>query len=108
MKPHLEKYETSPPLLTLDSYNSAIIEIIYLSLTKRQGKEKFGRVIGPNKNEWNEMAQDVLTTKGTVVPRRTLRSLTPTEMNNEGERRKRDIFVTSIREKLGDPSRSAP
>ena len=38
-------------------------------------KEKLGRVLGPIKNEGNEMAQAVLTASGKVIPRRTLRRL---------------------------------
>ena len=34
-------------------------------------KEFLGRNLGPSKNEGNEMAQWILTSKGTVVPRRT-------------------------------------
>ena len=37
--------------------------------------EKLGRVLGPTPNEGNEMAQSVLTMKGTVITRRTLRKL---------------------------------
>ena len=38
-------------------------------------KEKLGRVLGPIKNEGNEMAQAVLTSNGKVIPRRTIRKL---------------------------------
>ena len=71
-------------------------------------KSKLGRVIGPCKNEGNEMAQNILTAKGTVVPRRTLRPLTQGEKNSEIEKRKRDIFVKLIRDKLGDSLRPPP
>ena len=39
-------------------------------------KELLGRVLGPSKNEGNQMAQNILTVHGTVVPRRSLRRLT--------------------------------
>ena len=48
-------------------------------------KELLGRVLGPAKNEGNEMAQHVLTHKGTVVPRRSLRRLTESEVASEVE-----------------------
>ena len=37
-----------------------------------ENKEKLGRVLGPCINEGNEMAQNILTSKGKVIPRRTL------------------------------------
>ena len=67
-----------------------------------EGKECLGRVLGPAKNEGSEMAQYVLTSKGTVVPRRTLRPLQPSELNTEVERRKRTSFDEIIRSRLGD------
>ena len=38
------------------------------------------------------MAQAVLTAKGTVVPRQTLRKLMKSEIHSESEKRKRSIF----------------
>ncbi len=73
-----------------------------------QNKEKLGRVLGPIKNEGNEMAQAVLTSKGTVVPRRTMRRLTTGELNSESEKRKREIFDDVIRSKLGDSMNFPP
>ena len=64
-------------------------------------KERLGRVLGPFQNEGNEMAQAVLTSKGTVIPRRTLRKLTATEVHSEVEKRKRSIFDGIIKSKLG-------
>ena len=57
-----------------------------------ENKEKLGRVLGPIKNEGNEMAQAVLTAKGTIVPRRTIRKLAPAELSNSVEEKKRHTF----------------
>ena len=66
--------------------------------------QKLGRCLGPSK-EGNEMAQSVLTQKGTIVTRRSLRKLTPFELSvtNEDEKFKRQCFLQDIRQKLGDP-----
>ena len=47
------------------------------------------------------MAQTVLTSKGTIIPRRTLRKLTRAELYYEVEKRKRDIFDGVVTSKLG-------
>jgi hypothetical protein len=67
-------------------------------------KECLGRCLGPAKNEGNAMAQWILKANGRVVPRRTLRRLSPAELapSNEVEADKRALFTTSIREALGD------
>ena len=65
-------------------------------------KDKLGRVLGPVKNEGNEMAQAVLTVKATVVPRRTMRKLTKVELLSDIEKRKRSSFDSIIKSKLGD------
>ena len=65
-------------------------------------KDKLGRVLGPIKNEGNEMAQAVLTVKATVVPRRTMRKLTKAELLSDVEKRKRSSFYSIIKSKLGD------
>ena len=65
-------------------------------------KEQLGRVLGPLRNEGSEMSQAVLTIKGTVVPRRTLRKLTTSELTNESEKQKRANFDSAIKDKLGD------
>ena len=67
-----------------------------------ENKQKLGRVLGPIQNEGNEMAQGVLTSKGTVIPRRTIRKLTPIELHSETEKRKRQLFDDIMRKKLGD------
>ena len=77
-----------------------------------ENKQKLGRVLGPIPNEGNEMAQGVLTSKGTIVPRRTIRKLNTSELHSETEKRKRQLFDDVIRKKLGDaiqqPTRPLP
>ena len=65
-------------------------------------KDKLGRVLGPLRNEGNDMAQAVLTVKATVVPRRTMRRLTKAELLSDIEKRKRANFDEFIKSKLGD------
>ena len=65
-------------------------------------KELLGRVLGPSKNEGNEMAQNVLTHTGRVVPRRSVRRLTQAEETMETEKAKRDSFDAKIKTMLGD------
>jgi hypothetical protein len=65
-------------------------------------KEQLGRVLGPLKNEGNEMAQAVLSSTGRVIPRRTIRHLRPEELHNETEKAKRAKFDDLIASKLGD------
>ena len=62
------------------------------------------RVLGPAKNEGNEMAQWILKQNGKVVPRRTVVPLTPAQLapSNEVEARKRADYDNAIRSKLGD------
>ena len=38
-----------------------------------ENKEKLGQVLGPIRNKGNEMAQNIVTSKSTLVPRRTMR-----------------------------------
>ena len=66
-------------------------------------REVLGRVLGPAKNQGNEMAQYVLQINGEVVVRRTLRRLRPDELavSNEVESRRRSLFDTAIQQKLG-------
>ena len=67
-------------------------------------RENLGRCLGPTKNEGNEMAQSILTKKGTVVIRRTLRKLTAHEKSptNGVETHKRRQFMKYIHERFGD------
>ena len=67
-----------------------------------ENKQKLGRVLGPMKNEGNEMAQGVLNSNGKIVPRRTIRKLSVSELHSESEKNKRRIFEELIRSKLGD------
>ena len=53
------------------------------------------------------MAQYVLQSNGKVVPRRTCRRLTTSEINSPAEIEMRRQFDVSIKEKLGD-SQSLP
>ena len=66
-----------------------------------QLQEKLGRVLGPCKNQGSEMSQNILTSKATVVPRRTLRPLTRAEQFSESEQTKRVVFENGIRRVLG-------
>jgi len=67
-------------------------------------KECLGRCLGPAKNEGNVMANWILTQKGTVIPRRSIRRLTADERSdsNEVEAQKRVSFNADITAKLGD------
>ena len=67
-----------------------------------QQKIQLGRVLGPSKNEGNEMAQSVLLQNGSVVPRRTLRPLTVSELHSETEKAKRQHFDDAISKLFGD------
>lgn len=67
-----------------------------------EDKLKLGRVLGPIPNEGNEMAQAVLTSKGTIIPRRSLRKLLVSELHAESEKRERQLYDDIVRKKLGD------
>ena len=71
-------------------------------------KELLGRVLGPSKNEGNQMAQNILTVHGTVVPRRSLRRLTQQEWASEAEKTKRQEFTLAITSKLGNSIKLPP
>ncbi len=73
-----------------------------------ENKEKLGRVLGPCKNEGNEMAQSVLTSNGTIIIRRMLHKLRKDELYSEVEKRKRSIFDDLILKKLVGDSVSKP
>ena len=64
-------------------------------------KELLGRVLGPTKGDGNEMAQWILTSKGTVVPRRTMRPLTVAEIFSHTEHKRRAWFDRLIERKHG-------
>jgi hypothetical protein len=67
-------------------------------------KERLGRCLGPAKNEGNAMAQWILRENGKVVPRCTLRCLTPAELSpsNMVEMGKQSSFNVAIRGVLGN------
>ena len=63
--------------------------------------ETLCRVLGPSRNAGNEMSQWVLKSNGKIVPRRSLRHLTPDETApgniTESEKRRHFIEVTTAR-----------
>ena len=65
-------------------------------------KFQLGRVLGPTKNEGNEMAQSILKKNGEIVPRRTCRRLRIDEIHSEVEKTKRAEFDKSILKIHGD------
>ncbi|GFH47961.1 hypothetical protein CTEN210_14370 [Chaetoceros tenuissimus] len=64
-------------------------------------RQVLGRCLGPTKNEGNTMSQTILTAKGTIVPRRTVRPLTTEEIYNEDEIKERENFDKIIQSKYG-------
>lgn len=66
------------------------------------GKEVLGRVLGPARGHGNEMAQWVLKANGNVVPRRTLRPLTVSELNSTTENERRQVFDALIERRWGN------
>ena len=71
-------------------------------------KRQLGRVLGPIKNEGNEMIQGVLTITGKVKPRRTCNRLTTAEWHNPSEIQKRKQFDEAIRKIYGDSTTLPP
>ena len=67
-------------------------------------KEALGRVLGPSENAGTEMSQWVMNAKGEVLPRHTLRKLTPQEMNSETEKKLMADFDSKIEQKFGPPA----
>mmetsp|Transcript_2442 Transcript_2442/g.3437 ORF Transcript_2442/g.3437 Transcript_2442/m.3437 type:complete len:90 (+) Transcript_2442:2393-2662(+) len=65
-------------------------------------KELLGQVLGPSKNEGKEMAQNVLSHKGIIAPRRSVKKLTNREWAMESKKVKRADFDKRIKAKLGD------
>ena len=67
-------------------------------------KTMLGRVLGPAKNEGNEMTQWCLKSNGKVVPRRTLKLLTVDQLapSNAIEIAERTAFDANVSRKLGD------
>ena len=56
-----------------------------------------GRCLGPAKNKGNKMLQWVINQHGQIVPRRTMRKLTPDKLLRESEIKKREVFDYAIR-----------
>jgi len=73
-----------------------------------ENREKLGKVLGPSMNDRNKMAQHVLTSKGTVIPRSTLRKLTDAEIHLPIGVNKRTIFNNVIKKKKVGDSISVP
>ena len=59
-------------------------------------KESLGRVLGPCKNEGNIMSQYILQRNGKVVPRRSVRPLTISEINSPTEEKLKNEFDAII------------
>ena len=59
-------------------------------------------MLGPNKNEENEMAQAVLNEKVRFIHRRTIRKLSKDEIFSETEKQKHRLFHNLIQKLLGD------
>ena len=66
-------------------------------------QEILGRVLGPATGAGNEMCQWILKANGRVVPRRTCRPLTTSELHSEVEKKKRQVFDDLIEGRLGSP-----
>ena len=71
-----------------------------------ENKERLGRILGPIKNEGNEMAQAILNSNGKVISRRSIRRLKREERHSETEKLKRSTFDAIIKDKLGDSLKS--
>ena len=71
-------------------------------------KEQLGRVLGPLRNEGNAMTQAILRINGRVVPRRTVRPLTISEIHSPVEIKKREEFDKSITKLLGNCKEPLP
>ena len=91
-----------------DISNSCIHEFYGWCLYRDQGedfpyqKKRLGRVLGPAKHVGNEMEQYVLTDKGTIKPRRTVRPLTADELKQPVMKLRMEIFNNMVRKQYGD------
>ena len=70
--------------------------------TTQLNRYVLGRCLGPAKNEGNKMTQWVLKQNGQIVPRRTMRRLTPEERAREIEIKKISEFNDAIKARYGD------
>lgn len=71
-------------------------------------RETLGRCLGAAVNAGNEMCMWVLKENGSIVPRRTLRRLTPEEVRSDSEKARRLKFDEAIRNKFGDTVYTPP
>jgi len=91
-----------------DISNSCVHEFFGWCLYRDQGeafpfqKKKLGRVLGPAKHVGNEMEQYILTQKGSIVPRRTVRPLTDSEFKQVVIQTRMKIFDNMVLAKYGD------
>ena len=60
------------------------------------------RVLGPTKNDGNEMAQWCLKANGNIVPGRYVVPLKTDQLNNNEEILKRNVFTNCTRKRYGD------
>ena len=65
-------------------------------------KEKIRRILGPCKNEGNEMSQSIVASRDHSTTRRTVLFLRASENHSKTEKRKRKIFDDIILQRLGD------
>jgi hypothetical protein len=91
-----------------DISNTCVHEFFGWCLYRNQGedfpyqKKRLGKVLGPAKHVGNEMEQYVLTEKGTIIPRRTLRPLTEEEIRQPIMQCRKKAFLQMVRTKFGD------
>jgi hypothetical protein len=91
-----------------DISNSCIHEFFGWCIYRNQGedfpyqKKLLGRVLGPAKHVANEMAQYIVTHKGSIIPRRTVRPLTEEENKQPFIKHRKQLFMEMIRDKFGD------
>jgi hypothetical protein len=113
--PHTVTFGTDPDISNLCRFGW--FEWVYFredSASFPFQKEQLGCCLGPAKNEGNKMAQWVLKDNGKVVPRRSIRRLSATELaiSNDDEKSKREVFTNSICGLLGDsislPAKTPP
>jgi hypothetical protein len=92
----------------VDISNSCVHEFFGWCLYRDQGedfpfqKKKLGRVLGPAKHVGNEMEQYILTQKGYIVPCRTVRPLTDSELKQVVIQTRMKIFDNMVLAKYGD------
>ena len=101
--PHMRTLGTQPDISNICQF------VFYEWVYYRDGSASFplpaealGRYLGLARNHGNEMTKFVLTRKGQVVPRTTVRRLTPAEQHSVSEKAKRDAFDVMTRMKFGN------